>query len=214
MIVKFTADENFYLPNFDETVLLNTKDKYLGYLIGKAVHEYVTAGTTSIPTLHTLDSIFNYAPERIERIFPLLDADDHSLRSTMRVVLPERVLADEVVASLADTEGIVYIEKEPLYTVSANDSLLGSQRYITKTESDKARNAGAEGDASVVIAVIDNGFEITHPDLAANILPGRDAADNDSDPTPPSSRYSNTFAGHGTHTAGLAAAVTDNGAGI
>ncbi len=60
----------------------------------------------------------------------------------------------------------------------------------------------------VVVAIIDDGVEIDHPDLAGKILPGYDLVDGDNDPTPDSPD------GHGTACAGVIAAVTDNGLGV
>ena len=66
------------------------------------------------------------------------------------------------------------------------------------------------GRADVVIAVIDTGADLNHPDLAANLLP-RGAEDWDfadlADPSP------DDTSGHGTHVAGTAAGV-DNTSGV
>jgi serine protease len=50
----------------------------------------------------------------------------------------------------------------------------------------------------VVLAVVDTGVKLDHPDLAANLLSGHDFVDGDDQP--------NDLSGHGTHVAGLAAA--------
>ncbi|NLE75509.1 MAG: peptidase S8, partial [Chloroflexi bacterium] len=64
----------------------------------------------------------------------------------------------------------------------------------------------ATGGSGVVIAVIDTGVDPDHPDLAAKVLPGYDFVNSDYDP-----RDDN---GHGTHAAGIAAAMTNNGIGV
>ncbi len=62
------------------------------------------------------------------------------------------------------------------------------------------------GTGNVIIAVIDSGVDLDHPDLQANIVSGWDFVNDDSQPD-------DDF-GHGTHVAGIAAAVGNNGQGI
>lgn len=59
---------------------------------------------------------------------------------------------------------------------------------------------------NVVVAVIDSGVDVSHPDLAGKVLPGRDLVDGTYQGVDPN--------GHGTHVAGVIAALTDNDAGI
>lgn len=62
------------------------------------------------------------------------------------------------------------------------------------------------GSRYVVIAVLDTGVDLDHPDLALKLLPGYDAVHHDGVPADDS--------GHGTFVAGVAAARTDNGTGV
>ncbi len=62
------------------------------------------------------------------------------------------------------------------------------------------------GDPAAVLAVIDSGVDVDHPDLVAHYAWGHDFAAADSDPDDQS--------GHGTHCCGIAAAETDNGLGV
>ena len=62
------------------------------------------------------------------------------------------------------------------------------------------------GSASVVIAIIDSGVDVGHPDL--NQVAGYDYGDNDSNPDDNSAEP-----GHGTACAGVAAAIANNGLG-
>ena len=64
------------------------------------------------------------------------------------------------------------------------------------------------GSSSIKIALIDNGVELTHPDLANNLLPGYDATGLGSQGGPDPDN------GHGTSCAGIAAAVANNSKGI
>lgn len=63
------------------------------------------------------------------------------------------------------------------------------------------------GRADVIVAVVDTGVDPTHPDLAARVrADGYDFVDDDDDP-----RDEN---GHGTHVAGIIAAILNNNEGI
>lgn len=63
----------------------------------------------------------------------------------------------------------------------------------------------------VVIGIVDDGLEHTHPDLTANYIASLsfDFNSNDPDPTP-----NNTFEDHGTAVAGVAAGIGFNGVGV
>lgn len=63
-----------------------------------------------------------------------------------------------------------------------------------------ARAEGLGGGAGVSVAIIDNGFDYSHPALAGAVLAGYDTGSNDSDPKPDSAEGS-----HGTEVAGIIA---------
>lgn len=67
------------------------------------------------------------------------------------------------------------------------------------------------GRASVVVAVIDTGFDLDHPDLAERFDPGWDFYQGDDDP---SIGTGSSTPVHGTHVAGIVAAVGGNGIGV
>ena len=97
-----------------------------------------------------------------------------------------------------------------------NDTLLGVEWYVHNTGQTGARSGadvkaydawtgGKYGSPGIRIAILDNGVDTSHADLAANIVAGYDFKDGDSDPRP-----ANSFDNHGTAVAGTAAAVVDN----
>ena len=65
------------------------------------------------------------------------------------------------------------------------------------------------GTGKITVAIVDDGFELTHPDLAANFIAGYDFQNNDADPSPDSSSDS-----HGTSVAGALGAIGNNGVGV
>ena len=62
------------------------------------------------------------------------------------------------------------------------------------------------GSAAVTIAIIDTGVDLGHPDLSAKIVGGYDFVNGDA--------VAQDDNGHGTHVAGIAAAVTNNNVGM
>jgi thermitase len=62
------------------------------------------------------------------------------------------------------------------------------------------------GSSDVVVAIVDTGVDLGHPDLSAKIVAGYDFVNDDSTPQDDE--------GHGTHVAGIAAAATNNGVGV
>ena len=64
------------------------------------------------------------------------------------------------------------------------------------------------GTTSTVIALFDDGQELSHPDLGSKTVNPHDLLDGDNNPTPPCSY------GHGVSCAGVAAAQGNNGAGV
>ncbi len=62
------------------------------------------------------------------------------------------------------------------------------------------------GSPDVIVAVLDTGVDLGHPDLAGRLVPGYDFVDGDDEP-----RDEN---GHGTHVAGIIAAIANNDLGV
>ncbi|MDC3366449.1 S8 family serine peptidase [Flavobacteriaceae bacterium] len=113
--------------------------------------------------------------------------------------------------------------------IEVNDPLYSSQSNITATNIDDVWDQYTTGDGSQVIAILDTGVDYTHPDLEANIwineaeLNGVEGYDDDGN------GYVDDIRGwdfinndnaplddnmHGTHVAGIAGAVGNNGIGI
>ena len=93
---------------------------------------------------------------------------------------------------------------------AANDPLFPKQWGLDQVNAPEAWARGARG-ADVTIAVLDTGVDLTHPDLAEHVIayPDADFVAGKTDTNGPQDE-----AGHGTHVAGIAAAVTNNGVGV
>lgn len=86
-----------------------------------------------------------------------------------------------------------------------NDPSFGSQWHLG-TISAPAGWDITTGSSTAIVAVLDSGIQMNHPDLQGRILPGWDYVNNDADPS--------DDRGHGTAVAGTAAAIGNNGVGV
>ena len=102
---------------------------------------------------------------------------------------------------------VVTREWPPILTRTPNDPYYtdGTQWNLDQISGPAAwaRNTGS---ASVIVAIVDTGVDTGHPDLAGKTVAG--ASFVPGAPTPADDN------GHGTHCAGIAGAVTDNGVGV
>ncbi|HCO70639.1 MAG TPA: peptidase S8 [Mesotoga infera] len=116
-------------------------------------------------------------------------------------------------SSLSGIEGVKSIEPERIFTLQSEESVPNDPRYPEQwnypmIEMHKAWTI-AKGSSTVVVAVIDSGARLDHPDLKGIFLPGYDLINDDDDPTD----Y-DPVKSHGTHVTGTIAARTNNSLGV
>ncbi|MEM2912295.1 MAG: S8 family serine peptidase [Candidatus Bathyarchaeia archaeon] len=112
------------------------------------------------------------------------------------------------VSQVQESQIFAYIEPNFKFKANfvPNDPYWNLQWGPKKIRADYAWNA-TKGNHSTLVAVIDTGIDYDHPDLAANYAAlGYDWVNNDDDPMDDH--------GHGTHCAGIIAAVLNNSIGI
>lgn len=113
--------------------------------------------------------------------------------------------AQSILAQLSSDPAVMYAEPnnlvQALETIP-NDPGWVNQYNMTAIHAQQGWDI-ATGSAAVTIAIVDSGVDLSHPDLAGKLLPGYDFVNNDAIPQ-------DDF-GHGTHAAGIAAALTNNG---
>ncbi len=135
---------------------------------------------------------------------------------------------------LKKVSGIEWAEPKFLYrtTYVPNDPAYGTQWALPKINAPLAWDI-TKGDTSIIIAIDDTGVDWDHPDLSANIyrnwneIPSNSIDDDNNgfvddirgwdfgglNGTPDNDPMEDR-SDHGTHVAGIASAVTDNGVGI
>jgi subtilisin family serine protease len=99
----------------------------------------------------------------------------------------------------------VFIDSSP-----PNDPLYPQQWHLPKIHADAAYDLFV-GNNSVIVALTDTGIRQDHEDLVGALVPGYNAQTNT---TQAAGGDVNDTNGHGTHTAGIAGAVGNNGIGV
>ncbi|MGC9347230.1 MAG: S8 family serine peptidase [Anaerolineae bacterium] len=115
-----------------------------------------------------------------------------------------------VSAALAKNPDVRFAEPDYVYQafVTPDDPYFLSHQWgHLKIRSEAAWDV-TTGSSDLVIAILDSGVDETHPELQSKLVPGHSFLDGAEDSTP------HDLHGHGTHVAGIAAAITNNGTGI
>lgn len=93
----------------------------------------------------------------------------------------------------------------PQPAMAPNDPMF-SKQYSHRVTDSLGGWGVTKGSPKVIIGIVDSGVDVTHPDLKAKIVDTFNGADNNKDVK--------DVVGHGTHVAGIAAALTNNGIGV
>ena len=144
----------------------------------------------------------------------LTTMSSETLKTSSDIVVADVPAGDTVesfVESLEDHPSVDYAQPNYLYTfesVSVNDSFVGKQWHLNAMGISEAWDT-TMGSSSVIVAVLDTGVDLNHPDLSGQLVRPTDVVDSDG-----SAQDDN---GHGTHVAGIIGALANNakgGAGI
>lgn len=164
--------------------------------------------------------------------------DEHGINRIYSVTYRSTKDISTVIRLLLQDENIEYAEPNYIhhtFTIPDDPAYSSSQPYLHQVKSAEAWNIQADANHEI-IAIIDSGSEINHPDLANNIYINHndpiDGIDNDGDGYV-DNYYGWDFAGststsegdndpnvksaaadHGVHVSGIASAVTNNGIGM
>ncbi|BCU81149.1 alkaline serine protease [Polycladomyces abyssicola] len=124
------------------------------------------------------------------------------------VKIPSGKSVSQAVREYRNNPNVEYAEPNYLYHAdwTPNDPYFSTQQWGPQKVQAPAAWDITRGSSSVRIAIVDTGVQYNHPDLSGKVVLGHDYVDGDNDP------YDGN--GHGTHCAGIAAAVTNNSTGI
>lgn len=124
------------------------------------------------------------------------------------VSVPAGMNPKKLISQLASAEGdkIDFAETDDLLPPSflPNDPYFPNEWHLAQINTPLAWDT--TNGSGTIIAIADTGVDQTHPDLAANLVPGWNLYDSTGD--------TSDVYGHGTAVAGAAAAVGNNGTGV
>lgn len=229
-------DEQAAIPG-QALVLYRASDAAsVGPLDSAAADEFASAGVTIAQTWDF--SAVDRAASRGDIELQSADGATNAIPSgdDLRVALVERegADADELVAELEALDFVVAAQPNYVATIDAttpDDTLYNGWQHGLTSESvgiDLEAALAARDEATAtddnIVAVLDTGVDVSHPDLADHMwenpgiegLPGNagsngyDFTGNDDDPTPGTTDVDS----HGTHCAGVIAGIQNNAEGI
>lgn len=178
-------------------------------------HRHVAMGFKALPGDAALQALLQGLPVTVKRVLPLAHAV---------VVTLQKPDDKAMLAKLGKLPGVDYAEWEGVGSVLADLEAAGKGKKPTAATGpdtgdpmskdqwalDRMQVPAAwtlsKGSADTVIAVVDTGVDLQHPDLRGKLVGGINI-------TEPGQPAKDDF-GHGTHVAGIAAALTGNGVGI
>jgi len=158
--------------------------------------------------------ITNFRVTRIEKSFKYWKKEDQIGR-TYTISFEDNEDAADLLKDLNGLSVTSLSELIPFIETfqAPSDPLYVNQTYLTQVNAEGAWGINDCGTTDIVIAIVDDAVRTSHEDLSSKIMGGYDVADNDLNPNPPLS-VGNPYFSHGTHVAGIAAAVTNNAIGI
>lgn len=127
---------------------------------------------------------------------------------------------EEIKESVDNDLCITHVDKNASFTLSAvtaNDTYLANQKNLEDISFgsvySRVYNSQNGVNRDVRIAILDSGLDVSHPDIAANVLKDAQGAVVSYNPISNNSDVTDSSF-HGTHVAGIAAAVSNNSQGI
>jgi thermitase len=148
------------------------------------------------PGAKALDEIGGKVLEKLSRI------------DVSRVKLPGGMTVEQALARLSKLPFVEYAEPNLILkpTAWAPADPRWDEQWGMRTIRAPAGWGLSTGLKDVIIAIVDTGVDLSHPDLQQRLVPGYDFVDGDDRP--------DDVGGHGTHCAGIAAASANNGVGV
>ena len=171
-------------------------------------------GADGAPPTHAPDRILvkpkdNVAESTVQATFARHGVREHHAVKELNVrvlqVNPNQL--EDTLAKLKNDPNIEFAEKDGIASIklTPNDPYFSSEWHLADISAPQAWDL-CTGSSGVVIAVLDTGICLTHPDFQGKILPGYNYVSSNTNVADDN--------GHGTWVAGTATADSNNGTGV
>lgn len=146
----------------------------------------------------------------VEKLLPGLatwEGPELILPKVARLRLPDISDLPRLKQALSSLSSAAFVEDDHVVRIftTPNDPRYGEQWHLPSVSAPQAWDV-TTGSSTITIGVVDTGVDYTHPDLKDKCVAGYNFVDRSSDPMDDN--------GHGTHVAGIAAAVGNNSVGV
>jgi len=233
--VSYTAAADFVgADTLTITIIDGTGNQVvLGVVVNVAAPQATLEPTPDPAGVPSKELVINYDPAADEasvqallRSLGAVEVQRIPQIGSMKILVPESISAASSAMSVvsgsavAEAAGLVNIEELAEFTAFQdseasfipNDTFFGDiGMYGLKTGpggtwTTVAWDHSPKRGSGVIVAVLDSGYDFTHPDLIGQSVPGWDFVNDDNSPADDN--------GHGTHVSGTIAAKTNNAMGI
>lgn len=209
LIIFFNSAQSIYQDYQDGVIIFQLKtDKSIEIIPSDAGQ----VAYASNPMLNRLNSKFTF--EKVTQLYP--NHPNELLVRTYQINFTTPTKVEQFIKELSAFNEIEYAEKKELHhtTLTPNDTYFSNNTTSGQWALFQINAAQAwdisTGSSGTIVAVTDNAINVNHPDLINKMLPGYDAVDNDTDPTP----CGTNDGFHGSHVSGIVGAETNNNLGI
>jgi len=225
LLVKYKPADSVTGPAADST----TDNRRAAFSLNTTTSDYPTRITLNLSQPGSVRALSSVASDR-----SALASSQTSEPTTSNVHLcsasaDARLQTLQQAHQLRQQSNVEYVQPNYIYQMlqtTPNDSYFSWQWPLQQIQAplawDQTTGSGVGGN-QVIIAVLDSGILVQHPDLEGQLVPGYDFVSRvmsgdgdgpDNDPTDPGRPGVEDYPFHGTHVAGIAAAASNNGKGI
>ncbi len=227
------APETEYMPG---QIVIKMKDEQLPLMLSKEQRGF----STQYPSINKLMDFHNISI--VQKAFPAKQKPAKAGRTDLSKIYFMKFDGARDVLQVAEDfsrdPNVLYAEPVYIYKTSTtpDDPRYGEQGHFDAVQAEAAWDI-TQGSSDVIIGIVDSGVDLDHPDLAANIwvnedeIPGNGIDDDGNgyvddvygwdfigasfdDIVPDNDPDQDNGSDHGTHVAGIASAVGNNGVGV